>query len=307
MKKVIALLAEASGLPKSSLAGCVNTDGTFNEEEFDKVSTGIRNGIEAKLDKAKDEATIEATKAAEGKGTFDDGFKKGEAKAHDKQEKRLREVFGVEEKLSGEELIKEIAANKDKASKDITKDQVERLPWFQELQEKKDKEHKEEIAKVKKEFDDHKSTVSKKERQDKMWEKALPIIEELNLNFSPDPQRKAAQLQRMRRDLEADDYDVNDDRILVLKDGKVAKDKLENTIPFADHVTQTVTSWLDPKESKERSSAGAKTDKEGKEQKSKGWTKEMPKNDDQYAATLADESIPLEERSALMEAWNSKE
>lgn len=307
MKKVIALLAEASGLPKTSLASCVNDDGSFNEDEYTKVEAKLRQGFEAKLNTAKEEAASEAVKAAEGKGTFDDGFKKGEAKAHDKQEKRLRELFGVEEKLSGEDLLKEIAANKDKAPKDITKDQVERLPWYQELMEKRDKEHKEELKKIKEEFDGHKAQVSKKERMDAMWAKAQPIIEELNLNFSPDPQRKAAQLQRMRRDLEANDYDIQEDRILVLKDGKVIKDKLDNTVPFAEHVSSTVTSWLDPKESKDRSSAGAKTDKGGDDKKSKGWTKDLPKTDEQYQQLLADDSIPMEERAALMEAYNGKE
>ncbi|MCB0771718.1 MAG: hypothetical protein KDC00_15065 [Flavobacteriales bacterium] len=284
----------------------MNGDGSFNKDEFDKVESKLRQGIETKLDKAKEEAATEARKEAEGKGTFDDGFKKGEAKAYTKQEKALREKFGIEDKLSGEDLLNEIAASKDKASKDITKDQVERLPWFQELMEQRDKAHKDELKKVKDEFDGHKAQVSKKERMDAMWKKALPVIEELNLNFSPDPQRKAAQLERMRRDLEANDYDVQDDRILVLKDGKVIKDKLDNTVPFADHVTSTVTSWLDPKESKDRSSAGAKND-DGKGGKSKGWTKEMPKNDEQYQAYLLDESIPIEERSALRDAYKNKE
>lgn len=302
MKKLIALLEAASGLPKTALAACVNADGSFNEEEFGKTESKIREGIEAKLNKAREEATTEAEKAAGEKGTFDDGFKKGEAKAHDRNEKRLRELFGVEEKLGGEDLLKAIAANKDKAPKEITKDVVERQPWYQELMEAKEKAHKEEIAKVKGEHETFKKDVDRKDRISKMRERATPLIEELNLNLSKDPQRRAAQLANIFEKLEANDYDIQGDRILVLKEGKVMKDALDNSIVFKDHITSVATSLYDPLESKERDSAGAKNDNKDANKQKAAWTKDMPKTDEEYQAILANDDIPIAERQALMDA-----
>ena len=300
MKKVIALLAAASGLPKTALASCVNDDGSFNEEEYAKHEPKISQGIEAKLAQAKEEAAKEAEKAFEGKGTFDDGFKKGEAKAHEKVEKRLRESFKVTEKLSGEELLEHIAANKDKAPKEITQDTVERQPWYQALMEKKEKDHKEEIEKVKQEHEKFKGEVSRKDRMAQVNKLVMPLIEELNLNLSKDPQRRQSQIDTILEKIHATDYDIQDERVLVLKDGKVMKDKLDNSVPFKDHITSIATSLYDPLESKERESSGVKQPpKEG--EKSKGWKGEVPKTKEEIEKALVNPDIPPEERMSLLQ------
>lgn len=305
MKKVIALLAAASGLPKTALASCVNDDGSFNEEEFNKQEAKIQEGIEAKLKTAKDEAAKDALKGDVGRDFFNDAFKKGEAKAHERNEKRLREHFGVEDgSLSGDDLLKAIAASKGQASDKITQDQVERLPWYQALVEKRDKEHKAEIAKMKEEHEGFKKGVARKDTLAEMRRKATPIIEELNLALSKDPARKASQLDAIWERLEANDYDIQEDRVLVLKDGKVMKDKMENSIAFRDHVTGIATALYDPMESKERGSAGVKNEDKGKGGKAK-WTREMPKNEEEAQRVLMDQTIPLEERQALREALNT--
>jgi hypothetical protein len=300
MKKLIALLEAASGLPKTALASCVNDDGSFNTEEYAKIESKIKEGIETKLENARKEAAKEATEANDGKGSFDDGFKRGEAKVSERFEKKLRDAFGVEEKLSGDELIKTIAANKDKAPKEITKDAVERMPWYQEEQETKEKAHKEELKKIKQEHEDFKGQVSRKERLSEMRRRATPLIEELNLNLSSDPARRQAQLEVIWEKLEAHDYDINDDRVMVLKDGKVLKDKMDNTIKFDEFVTGTATKFYDPKESKERESPGVKTPpKEG--EKSKGWKGEVPKTKEDIERALVNDELPAEERMALLE------
>ena len=303
MKKLIALLAAASGLPQTALASCVNDDGSFNTEEWSKVESKIKDGIEAKLENARKEAAEEAAKANDVKGTFDDGFKKGEAKVAERIEKRLREAFGVEEKLSGDELFKAIAANKDKPQKEITQDQVERLPWYQEHEEKRAKAHKEEIAKLKGEYEEFKKSVDRKDRMAKVNKLADPIIESLNLNLSKDPERRAKQIEAIREKIHATDYDIQDERVLVLKDGKVLKDKMDNSIVFKDHITAIATDLYDPLESKERESTGVKTPAKEGDGKKSAWTREMPKNDEQYQAALLDPSISVDERAALMEAY----
>jgi hypothetical protein len=302
--KLISLLSEASGL--TSLASCVNDDGSLKLDELEKQFDAIRTGIEGKLTKAKEEATEAAAEANKGK-TFEDGRTNGQSEATRKMEKRIREQFAIEDQtLSGDKLFEEVAARKEKPTKEITKDQVERLPWYQKLMEDKENAHKEELGKVKGEFDEHKTAVSKKERMSQMRAKAMPFIEELNLNFSADPQRKAAQIDLLFQKLEADDYDFQDDgkRILVLRDGKVLKDKLDNTIGFKEHITGTATTWFDPKESKERGSAGLKKEEgDGEKKEKKTWTREMPKSQAEFEKLIVDTSIPVAEREALMIAY----
>jgi hypothetical protein len=300
--KLISLLSEASGL--TSLTSCVNEDGSLKLDELEKQFDAIRAGFAAKLTKAKEEATEAAAEAAKGK-TFEDGRTNGLSEATRKIEKRIREHFAIEDQtLSGDKLFEEVAARKEKPTKEITKDQVERLPWYQKLMEDKEKLHKDEVEKVKGEFEAHKSEVSKKDRMAQMRAKAMPLIEELNLNFSADPQRKAAQLDLLFQKLEADDYDFQDGRTLVLRDGKVLKDKLDNTIAFKEHITSTATTWFDPKESKDRDSSGVKkTEGDGQNKDKKTWTREVPKTEAEFANAIVDTSIPVEEREALMASW----
>lgn len=305
LKDIIALLEEASGLPKDALAPFVKGDGSIDEEVAPGLLKQAREGIATKLKEA-GEVAKEKTKEI-----FDNGYKKAQGETLGKYEEELARDLGIDGKMRGKELRDAIKAAKAGTSNGTPdKDAVERHPHYLETVEKAKSEREAAVKTVQDEFEAFKKKVQGDERNGKVWDSALPMIDELRPAYSETESVKAFQMRAIREGLFAEyDYDIQDGgkRIVVLtKDGKVAKDELGNPIEFKALVGKVVGTRVGTLKAEKRdTSAVPPGEKGGDKDKGNAWKKPVPKNADELSEILTSRDYTTEEKKGAKAAFEA--
>lgn len=236
---------------------------------------------------------------------FDDGYKKAQGEALTKLEKEFREKTGFSSEKKGIDLFVEYADSKVQST-DITEDAVKRHPLFISTVDKLSKEKEEAVSLKQKEFEDFQNGIKKKETFGSVSNRALEIFNNMKPVLSQDANRAKNQLDLFVDKLKDYDYEIQEDKVVVLnKDGTVFEDSHGNRIQFEKLIKDTASKYYDFHVAEPRTIPSNKSDAE--KNKSTLINIQVPKDEVEYAKLISDSSIPLDQRTAIKEAYASKQ
>ncbi len=234
---------------------------------------------------------------------FNDGHKKGKSESLKDLEKQVRSQFGVaDESVKGIDLIKAVhALDREPGKNGLTDDDVKKHTLFIQLQKKLDDTGKEVETKVSEALKEAETKFTRERTLTSVKSKALEVFESLNPVLSEDKAKAAKQKEWLLKDLEGYEYDTAEDgSFIVKKEGKALADDHGNLVDFDNLVKNTASTYFDFQQSKPKGSEGNKNNPP------KGPVT-VPKTEDEYLKTIQDQSIPLEDRTAIKEAWNKQQ
>lgn len=282
-----AFLSKTLNLDESGVASLYNEDGT--ELKADALETLLKHDVE-RVGKLKPDT----------KKFFDDGYKKAQSEALTKIEKEFQEKTGFKSEKKGVELFIEYAAQKHEGG-EITEDAIKKHPLYINTVEKLSSEKEAAVLAVQGEFDNFKSELKNKETFSSVASKAIDVFNSLKPVLSTDATKAKRQMEDFVTKLKEFDYEIQGDKIIVLKDGKIHEDSHGNRIPFEKIIKEKADMYYDFHATDPKSSPGnGKPEGDGAAKK---FEVVVPKTEQDYAAAIADSSKPLEERLAIKEAW----
>lgn len=234
---------------------------------------------------------------------FNDGHKKGKSESLKDLEKQVRAEFGVtDDSIKGIDLIKTVhALDREPGKNGLTDDDVKKHQLFIQLQKKLDDTNKDVETKVSTAVKEAETKFNRERTLTSVKSKALEVFESLNPVLSEDKAKATKQKEIILRELEGYDYDTAEDgSFIVKKEGKALADDHGNLVDFNQLVKNTASTYFDFKQSNPRGSEGNKNDTP------KGPVA-VPKTKEEYLKTIQDQSIPIEDRTAVKEAWNKQQ
>lgn len=276
------VLSKTLNIDETGVASLYNEDGTIKDDAVSLIENW-------------DKERIKRIKSESSKNFFDDGYKKAQSEVLGKFESDLKEKFGIKSEKKGTELILDYVQSLKESG---VNDDVVKHPLYLTLQERMEQE----ITKVKSEGEqrltEFQKEMSRKETMKTVAEKALELFHGLKPVLSSDAIKAKKQEELLIDKLTGFEYELQDGRIVVLKDGKVLEDAHGNRVAFDKIVKELTTTYFDLHVTDPKGSPGNKTGQ------TKTFNFEVPKNDAEYARVMSDKTIALEERLAIKEAYS---
>lgn len=229
---------------------------------------------------------------------FNKGFQKAEAQKAKQYEKAISEKFGVNEYDNFEDLLGKIEPGKS-GKKDMTFDDIKKMPEFLSWEKKLRDEKESEVARINEEYNQFKSGIEREKKFSVIKSKAKDMLLSMNPVLEDDEKIKNNRINDYLSKFEALDYEIVDDQITVLKDGKRVEDAHGNPLGFNHFVKDIATGYFkfqvqNPKGSPTGGGAGTGTP-----------PVIVPKNEEEYLKAVSEAKSP-EERIAIMEAFTRK-
>lgn len=298
-KLLRALLGKGYKMPKTEIDKLLSEETTDEDGE-----TQVIEGDVARIGKL--------TQPKKGE-TFQDGYAKAKKEVLTDFEKTLREVYEIDSDATGNDLIEAIIAAKAKpGAKEITEDDVKKHPVYQNAE----KAHKAALKQVQTEWE---TKLTERETQYKKGEtfntvasKALAKLTGMN-PVIPANAKVAANIQRSFLDgLKQFDYEVQGDRIVVMKDGKVVDDGHGHSLEFDKLIEDHAGGFYEFKQNNGGSNGG-----NGKNEGSDGAGGngggaaypagiQKPKTYDEMMAIVNNTSLPAKDRSTVLDVWEQE-
>lgn len=301
-EKFLAYLQDTSGLEKEALAAFVNADGTPIEEKLDDLLKTARDGVAKKLKVARDE------EQAKGKDAFQNGYSKAKKEERTALEEELCTELGLE-KVRGDEfktaLKQKLAAP---ANTTIDKNAIEKSEFHLSAIAKLKEEHANTIKAKEEEFNTFKAQVEGEKTFERVWNTALPLIEEAKPAFNEGSETvRNFQWQSIKDGLTEGgrkfDIQENGARIVVLdKDGNLAKDAMGNPFDFKKLVLDTVTNRVGVLKSEPRESTGIKPG-QGQGAKPADGKVKVPTTEAEAMELMGNKSISIADRQAAINEY----
>jgi len=213
-----AFLSKTLNLDEAGVASLYNEDGL--ELKTDALETLLKLDVE-RVGKLKPDT----------KKLLDDGYKKAQSEILTKIEKEFKDKTGFNSDKKGVELFVEYAAQKQEGS-EITEDVVKKHPVFINAIEKISSEKDAAVNAVQSDFDKFKSELKNKETFSSVASKAMDLFNGLKPILSSDAVKAKHQMEDFVSKLKGYEYEIQGDKVIVLKDGKVLEDDHGNRIPF---------------------------------------------------------------------------
>jgi hypothetical protein len=283
-----AFLSKTLNMDDTAVASLYKEDGS--EINQDSLETLLKLDVE-RVQKLKPDTKKE----------FDNGYKKAQSEVLSSFEKEFKEKTGHVSEKKGLELVLEYASKQTNAT-ELKEDAVKRHPIYLDAIEKLTKEKDEAVKLEQNKFVEFENGIKKKETFGSVANKAIEIFNNLKPILSKDPSKQANQLEDFKAKLGTYEYEIQGDRILVLKDGKALEDAHGNRIPFEKIVKETADRYYDFQVAEQRSSA-ANQNQQNSNNQGKTFNIQVPKTEAEYTAFITDKSKPIEERTAVQEAW----
>lgn len=299
-KLLRALLGKGYKMPKTDIDKLLSEETTDEDGE-----TQVIEGDVARIGK------LTTPKKGE---TFQDGYAKAKKEVLTDFEKTLRELYEIESDATGPELVEAIIAAKAKpGAKEVTEDDVKKHPVYQNAE----KAHKAALKQVQTEWE---TKLTERENQYKKGEtfntvasKALAKLTGMN-PVIPANAKVAANIQRSFLDgLKDFDYEVQGDRIVVMKDGKVVDDGHGHSLEFDKLIEDHAGGFYEFKQNNGGSNGG-----NGKNEGSGGGGGnggggvtypagiQKPKTYDEMMAIVNNTSLPAKDRSTVLDVWEQE-
>lgn len=231
-------------------------------------------------------AAIELKLTAAKKGeteAFNKGFQKAEAKYKTHAETVVKDVLGVEIN-EGEELSEVVtkwhSENKKKSA--FTDDDVKKHPLYRQLE--KERIPKEEYEKVIGEFEAYKQQSAKREVLAQVKPKVWSTVTSMNPKLPTDPNVAETYRNAFLSIFDSYDYQVENDDVLILKDGARVEDSFGNPLKFNDFVKSNASKYFEFQKQDPKGGAGNNNDNPTP---GGAVNKPMPKSWDEFNSTRA--------------------
>lgn len=284
-------LSKTLNMENTAVASLYNEEGLIKD---DALQTILNLDVE-RIKAAKPDTT----------GLIEKGYNKAKAEVLSKRDKELIEKYGIKSDKIGVELVNEIIAEQVKKSGvDLNDEAVKKHPLYISTVDKLTKDKEEAIAAESGKLTTFQTELKQKETFSNVASKAMSIFNSLKPILSSDATKAENQRALLTEKLKGYEYDIQGDKIIVLKDGKVLEDDHGNRVPFEKVVKQTAESYYDFHVTDPKSApANGKQTPNGKEVKS---TLEAPKTEQDYLRTISDSKIPVAERQAYDKEHSAK-
>lgn len=260
------------------------------------------------------DATRVGSFTAKNQEFFDNGFKKAQKEALSNFEKGLKEKYNVTEDKQGAELIDAIVMAKVKANGgELDDEKIKKSAIYLQTVDRLNKEKADAIAAETDKFKNLESSITKKEISSTVRKAARTHLETLGIILpegkTADGKSKAdIQIDRFLNELEANhEFEIKDNKILILKEGKLKEDAHGNMIEFNKFLTESASMNWDFKEGEKRKGAGNNNEGDnGGGAGEKKYSGPPIVNSDQYMAAIKDAKTP-EEKQEITKVWNEHE
>jgi len=225
---------------------------------------------------------------------FDNGYSKGKKESMERVEKTFKETTGAD----GEDFDSMLSAYQEshKGKSKASDDDIKRHPLFLDLERNSVK--KDQYEAIVGEFDNYKRQETRRNALRQVQQKAWDLTASKNPVLSDNPTVAETRKNDFLTKFEAYDYELVEDMIVVVKDGKRLEDKHGNVITFDNHVNGIASSCFDFKKQSDKGNAG----NQGNPQGSSG----VPKDENEYRNALSTEADP-QKRIDIMNAWKARQ
>lgn len=221
---------------------------------------------------------------------FDNGYSKGKKETAETWEKQVKELHGIDADSTGEELIAAVREHleKSKGSKSkLTDDDIKKHPLFLEVEKNTRKQWEEKLSAKQKEFEDYKTGIERSTRVNKAKDKVNEIFAALNPILPKDPARAENQKRIFLSQFDGFDYELTDDGIVILNEGKRMEDAQGYPVKFDDFVKEKVTSLYDLQaQNPKGSSQNSNDNRQQQPQQGKNGINMNPRNEAEYADAM---------------------
>jgi hypothetical protein len=279
------VLSKTLNFDENGVASLFNEDGTIKEDALQTVTESHAKHVS--------ELKTGSTKTA-----FDDGYKKAQSEVLSKFENDFKTKTGHKSDKKGIDLVLDYANSVQKEG-EITEDLLKKHPKVLTWLEEKDAAIAAAKAEGETALNTFKTEISKKEAFSTVAQKALELFHKEKPILSKDPIKAKRQEELFIKELKAFDYELQEGRIVVLKDGKVYENANGHSIKFDELVKNTASSYFDFHTVDAKSSPGNQNPQQG----AKTFNFEVPKTAEEYAKAVSDPSKSLEERQAIDKAY----
>lgn len=241
-------------------------------------------------------------------GKFQEGYAKAKKEEREAFEKEIREKYGIESDKIGTDLIDSIITDRlskvDKKGK-LTDDDIIRHPVYQDLESR----YKTDLKKKDEEWMTKVEEIQTNHKMEKTFsvvkDKGLNLLDSLNPVLPSNPEIASNQKGWFLNALKDFDFDLQEDRIVVMKEGKVVTDQHGNSLDFPDLIKSTASKFFEFRQNNGGSNSGNNND--GQQQSSgypAGVTK--PKNIEELNQVLRDTNISVEDRQIIAEVYEKE-
>lgn len=283
---LIGVLSETLKIDESGVTSLFNEDGTAKDDAEQTIL-----GWHAEH--------IKKVKESQKKLDHDEGYGKAQREILTKFENDFKTKTGFKSDKKGVELVLDYANSVQPKEGAITDDVIKKHPLYLTLQEEKENAVKEAVATGETALNQFKTELSKKETFGKVSNKALEIFNALKPILPTDPNRRKAQEELFIERLQGFEYELQDDRIVISKDGKIYEDAHGGRITLDKLVKDTANKYYEFQAADPKQNAG--NGKDGK--KAEPLNVVVPKTEEEYTKALFDTSKTVEERNAIKDAW----
>lgn len=262
----------------------------------------------------KDAARVaQLKKATDTQGKFQEGYAKAKKEERELFERELKEKFGVESDAKGVDLIEAIVTEKageaGKGKKgEVTEDDVKKHPVYQTLETKYRRDLTAKDAEWKTKLEEVETNYKKNETFGTVKSKALNLLDGLKPILPGNPEIAANQKNWFVSALEGYEYEIQGDRTVVMKDGKVVEDSHGNSLGFDELVKSKASQFFEFQKNNGGGNAGNSNEGGNSGNGGAGYPAgiQKPKSLEELAKITSDASIKLEDRQKVMEVYEQE-
>jgi hypothetical protein len=189
---------------------------------------------------------------------FNDGYKKAQGEILTKYEQQIREKYGVQTDKTGVDLIEDIIAAKAPArsAAKLTDDDVKKHEAYIALERGKIKEYEDKINAILDEHNQYKSGVEREKKLSVVYDRANGELDKMRPVMAKSPEVARNQRKMFLNMLNDYDYDIGDNGIVVLKDGKRVENKHGHAVSFEDIVKEKAATMFEFEQQSAKGGAG---------------------------------------------------
>jgi hypothetical protein len=235
----------------------------------------------------------DTSRVAKLKEDNDSQYKRGQKEVASKLEAKLKDKYDIESELVGVELVDFILGEEVKKVKGNGED-ISTHPEYVKLKLENDKVLKAKDKEWQKKLDEVEVTHTKQLIFSKVKDRAFAELDNLRPILPEDSRKAQKWREKFIEEFKNFEYQEQDGKLIIIKDGKPIQDSHGYTKSFEDHVKETASDFFEFQTAEQRSSSG------NKEVESKGGI--IVKDENDFVEKSRQAKTP-QERIELLNAY----
>lgn len=309
-------MADAKKLLRALLAKAYKTQDT----EIDRILSDDTDDSAAETEVLKLDSTRVAELKKPTKGsTFQDGYAKGKKETLENLEKEIADTFDVdlaqvdEENRTGLKLVEHVVATKAKPGSggNLTEDQIKANPVYQKAEQTWKKAVKDKETEWKTKYDQLESGHKKESVFATVSNEVLNILTGMNPALPSEAKVAETWKKNFVNSFKEFEFEVQDGRIVAMKDGKVVDDGHGSTKDFETLVKERAPEYFEFKANNGGANGGNGKPGEGSGTGGNGGKQypagvQKPKTFDELSTIVNNTAIKAEDRQTVLEVWEAE-